>query len=276
MEPPSGYIPGVHMPGTLIPVQDYDRQVLGAPARRETSHRPEYLDRQEAVEGKVRRLGGTGRLTATTDLDEITRLFDAGIYTRRDPSFATPFEVQWRAAVDATWQRLSEAGTFGPPTHDIVSVHCHWPLHGKAQRLTFEELARQPGWLVLDAQPICWRWGEFLEETRGEMDVWIAADGQTFRREVVFRAEHGQTRAAHDAELNYRWRNDTRQRPVNVAVPAGEPPRTEEVGGFLSPRETKALQDTILLTKREGYYSHTLSHDLGTALAAAIRASRAK
>jgi hypothetical protein len=278
MDPPPGHIPGVHIPGTLIPVQDYDRRVLGASAQRKPPPRPEYLARQEAVEREVRRLGGIGRLTATADLDEITRLLEAGAYTPSDPSFATAFELQWRAAVDGTWQRLSEAGTFGPPTHDIVTVRCHWPVHGKPQRLTFEELSRQPSWLVTDAAPYVFREGlDIIKESRGRMDVWIAADGQTFRREEIFRADHGASRTDHDAKLTYYWKNDTRQRPVEVAVPVGGPPRTEETRRrFLIPAETKALRDTVLLTERGSRRSHTLDHDLGRALAAAIRASRTR
>jgi hypothetical protein len=278
MDPPPGHIPGFHMPGTLIPVQDYDRRVLEASAQRTPPPRPEYLARRATVEREVRQLGGIGRLTATTDLAEIARLLEAGTYTRSHPSFATAFEFQWRAAVDATWRRLSEAGAFGLPTHDIVAVRCHWPVPAKPQRLTFEELSRQPGWLVLDAQPICFREGtDSVTETRGTMDVWIRADGQTFRRGEVFRPDHTESRGTHDARLSYSWKEDTRQGPVEVAVPVGEPPRTEETRRrFLIPAVTEALRDTVLLTENGSRRSHTLDHDLGTALAAAIRASRTR
>jgi hypothetical protein len=276
MDPPPGYIPGVHIPETLIPVQDYDRRVVEASAQRKPRPVRTTLARQEVVEREIRRLGGIGRPTATTDLEEITRLLEAGAYTRRDPSFATAFELRWRAAVDTTWRRLSEASTFGSPTHDIVAVRCHWPAHGKPQRLTFEELSRQPSWLVTDAAPYVLREGlDIIKESRGRMDVWIAANGLTFRREELFRADHGLSRTDHDAKLTYYWKNDTRQRPVDVAVPVGDSPRTEETRRrFLIPAETKALRDTVLLTERGSLRSHTLDHDLGTALAAAIRASR--
>jgi hypothetical protein len=102
------------------------------------------------------------------------------------------------------------------------------------------------------------------------MDVWIAADGQTFRREELFRADRGTSRTDHDAKLTYYWTNDTRQRPVPVAVPVGEPPRTEEARSFLSPNITKALRDTSLLTEKGSRDSHSLDHDLGTVLSALI------
>jgi hypothetical protein len=185
--------------------------------------------------------------------------------------------------VGRVWARLVASGAVGPPTHDIVTTRYRWPA---TSTLRFEELSRQPGWLVPDAQPFCFHCpGEDFEETRGLMDVWIAADGQTFRRENVFLPGCGQSLADHDARLTYFW-HETRSSPVNVAVLVGEPPRTEEVSRFLLPRETKALRDTILLTEKGSrdietwrppyaYREHDvgrfdLVHDLGSTLAAFI------
>jgi hypothetical protein len=212
------------------------------------------------------------KLQGATDLDELAALLEAGTCTRLHSTHATAFDREWRTAVESVWQRLVKAGVFGPPSHDIVSVRCHWPNFGKPQRLTFEELSRQPGWLVLDAQPFCLQEGlDIRRETRGQMDVWIAADLQTFRREEVYRPASTESRATHDARLTYYWMNGTRQGPVTVAVPVGEPPRTVDVSGFLLPRETKELRDTILLTDKGSRDGHSLDHDLGTALAAGIR-----
>ncbi len=216
---------------------------------------------------------GVARLEAATDLEEIGRLLREGTFRRLTPAAdKTGFAFAWREAVEATWRRLSEAGTLGPPTHDIATVRCLWH---KYERVKFEELSRQPGWLVPDAVPYVFREGlEIIKESRGRMDVWIAADGQTFRREEVFRADRGTSRADHDAKLTYHWSNGTAQHPVTVAVPVGEPPRTEEKRGFLLPTETKALQHTILLTEKGSRDSHHLDHDLGTALSALIVSKR--
>src|ERR1019366_588751 len=165
MEPPNGHIPGVHLPGTLILRQQHEEAL-----RQQGS-----LTQQAAAEAEVQQLRELDRLTqrliVATDLDEITRVLEASTSTPRYAWQKTTVDLGWRAAVGVTWRRLSQAGTFGPPSHDIVTVHCRWPVHGKPQRLTFEELSRQPAWLVLDAQPYVRRGPDRREETRGTMDV---------------------------------------------------------------------------------------------------------
>jgi hypothetical protein len=220
--------------------------------------------RRAAVEADAQLEGWAHRLRTATNLDEIARLLDAGNYTPSGRS-------AWRPPVEETWQRLSKAGVLGPPSHDIAIVRCQWPVHGKPQRLIFEEMSRQAGWLVLDAQPFCFREGfDIREEATGRMDVWIAANGTTFRREEVYRGNPQGGRAAHDATLSYYLKNDARHHPVAVAVPRDRPPRTKEVSGFLKPRETRALLETILLTTQGSRGGHSLDHNLGTALAAAL------
>jgi hypothetical protein len=264
---PHGHIPGFHLPGSLIPRQDHEE------ALRLKSCLPQHAAVEVALVEPVG-YSKIQRLTATTDLCEIAELLEASTDARTRASAATRYEGGWRATVVATWRRLSDAGTFGPPSHDIVTVRCRWPALGKPQHLVFEELARKPGLLVLDAQPFCLREGlDSITETRGRMDVWIAADGKTFRREEVYRPGCGESRAARDARLTYYLSNDTRQgAAVTVAVPVGEPPRTKDVRGTLfRPGETTGLRDTIVLTDRGSRASHSLDHELGTVLAAAIR-----
>jgi len=208
------------------------------------------------------------RLADADDLDEIASVLEAGA------------DVVGEGFARLKWRRLLEQGALGPPSHDIVTARCHWTDWGKPQRLTFEELSRQPAWFGPDAQPFCLREGlsSPMKETRGRMDVWFARDGRTFRREVIYRPKSGTSRSAHDARLTWEWTNETRSVERAVAVPVGEPPCTREEKGFLRPPRTTALRNTILLTHEGSVRGHLLEHDLARALAAAIRnrSARAK
>ena len=112
------------------------------------------------------------------------------------------------------------------------------------------------------------------------MDVWIAADGQTFRREELFRGTPGTSLADHDAQLTYHLRNWLSERRIIAAVPVGGRPCAVEEKKFLLPRETKALRDTIHLVDWAGRPATSPPSgpdpNLGSALATLVRAASAR
>lgn len=224
-------------------------------------------------------VNGATRLSNATDLQEIAAVLGAGTDGGHDSSATT---LAWKTAVNATWARLSAAGTFESPAHDIVTVKAGWSGDPGRGVLEFGyEISRQHGWLVRNAMPFEIHEGlDIRTVIKGRMDVWIAADGQTFRREELFRGTRGTSLADHDAQLTYRLRNHMNQERVTVAVPVGEPPRTVEEKKFLLPRETKALRNTILLMdKLAGPATSRPSGpdpDLVSALSALLRSTRAR
>jgi hypothetical protein len=238
-------------------------------------NRPLTLNQDETRAEHARRTAAcaqqadwTKRLEAATGREQIAGILETGADILPDHT------------VEKTFKRLHAAGALGPPTHDLLDVEVHWlgkmrrqraGQYFERQRLIFRELRRRPGWLAADGQPVCFREGtDSLTETRARMDVWIDAEGRTFRRERVYRGGPGTSREDHDSQLTTDW-EDPQSRPKLVAVPVGEPPRTVEEKGFLLPRKTTALRATILLTSEGSYGSHSLEHRLAHALATVLR-----